>query len=87
MDGQTSRGLSLIVQASSSQKEELVLDRLFSRKFDFLLYEMPHLRWGIVGCGQISFDFVQSMRKCVNPNMVRLMFCRLTPILGSGYSC
>uniref|UniRef100_A0A914DLA3 Trans-1,2-dihydrobenzene-1,2-diol dehydrogenase n=1 Tax=Acrobeloides nanus TaxID=290746 RepID=A0A914DLA3_9BILA len=31
---------------------------------------MSHLRWGIIGCGQISFDFVQAMRKCVHPHMI-----------------
>uniref|UniRef100_A0AC34FQF4 Gfo/Idh/MocA-like oxidoreductase N-terminal domain-containing protein n=1 Tax=Panagrolaimus sp. ES5 TaxID=591445 RepID=A0AC34FQF4_9BILA len=28
------------------------------------------LRWGIAGCGQISHDFAQAMRKCTNPNEV-----------------
>ena len=28
------------------------------------------LRWGIVGCGQISHDFAQAMRKCVNKNKI-----------------
>ena len=28
------------------------------------------LRWGIVGCGEISHDFAQAMRKCERPNQI-----------------
>ena len=28
------------------------------------------LRWGIVGCGKISHDFAQAMRKCERPNQI-----------------
>ena len=31
---------------------------------------LTELRWGIVGCGNISHDFTQAMRKCVNNNKV-----------------
>lgn len=32
------------------------------------------LRWGIIGCGRISHDFVQAMRKCENPNRVSHLY-------------
>ncbi|KAE9553383.1 hypothetical protein FO519_003393 [Halicephalobus sp. NKZ332] len=31
---------------------------------------LTELRWGIVGCGEISHDFAQAMRKCVNNNKI-----------------
>jgi dihydrodiol dehydrogenase / D-xylose 1-dehydrogenase (NADP) len=33
--------------------------------------EMQYLRWGILGCGKISHDFVLAMRMCEHANVVR----------------
>jgi hypothetical protein len=35
--------------------------------------EKVSLRWGILGCGLISGDFVRAMDSCVHPNQVNLL--------------
>lgn len=32
------------------------------------------LRWGILGCGEISHDFVTAMRLCTHTNLVSALF-------------
>lgn len=46
----------------------------YKQSSDLAAMSIKSLRWGILGCGLISGDFVKAMESCEHPNKVSLLY-------------